>query len=103
MDIVIIIVSHLAGCIVISLVLHHLAQRSSARLRDVKVVSIELEMQYNVVSSAYISIVVSSRLLTISGRSLVYRLNNIGPSTDPCGTPQVTCAGSEVAFPSVVY
>ena len=54
-------------------------------------------MQYNVVSLAYISIVVSSRLLTI------YRLNNIGPSADPCGAPQVTCAGPEVAFPSVVY
>ena len=65
--------------------------------RDVKVVSMELEMQYNVVSLAYISIVVSSRLLTI------YRLNNIGPSADPCGAPQVTCAGPEVAFPSVVY
>ena len=43
-------------------------------------------LQYNVVSSAYISI--SNLLLTV-GRSLIYIRNSNGPNIDPCGTPVV--------------
>ena len=41
-------------------------------------------LQYNVVSSAYISI---SNILLTEGRSLIYIRNNSGPNIDPCGTP----------------
>lgn len=33
--------------------------------------------------------------LSISGRSLMYTRNNIGPSTLPCGTPNRTGSGSD--------
>ena len=47
-------------------------------------------MLYKVVLVAYISIQVFSEVLITFGRSSVYRLKRKGPSTDPCGTSQVT-------------
>ena len=35
--------------------------------------------------------------LTLMGRSFIYTRNNAGPSTEPCGTPDVTGMDSEVS------
>ena len=47
-------------------------------------------MLYKVVLVAYISMQVFSEVLITFGRSSVYRLKRKGPSTDPCGTSQLT-------------
>ena len=39
--------------------------------------------------------------LTTSGRDFTYRRNNMGPRIDPCGTPEVTGKGLDVA-PNIV-
>ena len=36
--------------------------------------------------------------LTTSGRDFTYRRNNMGPKIDPCGTPEVTAKGLDVAL-----
>ena len=45
-----------------------------------------------VVSSAYIK---TEPEVTALGRSLAYKANNAGPSTDPGGIPQVTFSTAE--------
>ena len=39
--------------------------------------------------------------LTASGKEFTYRRNNMGPRIDPCGTPEVTGKGLDVA-PNIV-
>ena len=39
--------------------------------------------------------------LTASGKEFTYRRNNMGPRIDPCGTPEVTGKGFDVA-PNIV-
>ena len=46
----------------------------------------------HLVLSANITI---SELVTTSGMSLIYKRNKIGPSIDPCGTPEPTLVHEE--------
>ena len=48
--------------------------------------------QYMVVSSAHRNVVA---VLTVFGRSLVYKAKSMGPSTEPCGIPCATLVYSE--------
>jgi hypothetical protein len=48
---------------------------------------------YRVVSSAYWRILD----VTTSGRSIIKIVKNKGPSTDPCGTPEVTSINDDEA------
>ena len=48
--------------------------------------------QYMVVSSAYRNVVA---VLTVFGRSLVYKAKSMGPSTKPCGIPCANLVFSE--------
>ena len=96
------IASHFTGCNTVAFIMHHSAMRASALFVAAIAVSTSSAMQYKVVSSAYISIQVFSRVLITFGRSSVYRLNRKGPSTDPCGTPQVTGEVWDMRSPTVV-
>ena len=54
----------------------------------------------NVQSSAYIiSLIPSGR----SGNRDMYRLNNVGDNTSPCGTPCLTPMHLELIFLNVTY
>ena len=33
----------------------------------------------------------------------VYRVNRIGPRTDPCGTPKDNVTGDDLAFPTLTF
>lgn len=40
---------------------------------------------------------------TESGRSLMYSRNNVGPRTDPCGTPELTGASDSLALTATFW
>ena len=81
------IASHFAEWGVKEFSRHKLFSSDKALFKEVTVLSTVSPMQWTVMSSAYIK---TEPELTALGRSLVYKANNVGPSTDPWGIPQVT-------------
>ena len=68
---------------------HHDDMRSRTLFMLAKAKSRVSPVQYNVVSSAYISMVPSS--LAHSGKSLQNKEKRLGPNTEPWGTPKDKC------------
>ena len=80
---------------------HQLFSSDKALFKDVTVLSTVSPMQSTVVSSAYIK---TEPEVTALGKSLVYKANNVVPSTDPWGIPQETFSTVEqdLSLPQLV-
>ena len=80
---------------------HQLCSSDKALFKDVTVLSTVSPMQSTVASSTYIK---TEPEVTALGRSLVYKANNVVPSTDPWGIPQETFSTVEqdLSLPQLV-
>ena len=81
-----IIALHFSGCGTIEFLSHHSWSSARTLFSEFVSKSIVSAIQYIVVSSAYRQV---SAECSDFGRSFVKRENNVGPRTDPCGTPWV--------------
>ena len=79
-----IIAIHFSGCGTIEFLSHHTWRSARTLFREFVSKFIVSAIQYIVVSSAYRYV---SAERSDFGRSFVKRENNVGPRTDPCGTP----------------
>ena len=82
------ITSHLPGCGVRRLLLNQVKSSSGVPLNKSQATSCVESMQKTVLSSAYMNV---SPDVIDKGRSFVNNVNKVGPATEPCGTPQLTC------------